>query len=75
MYPKRFKLANRGCGNKVLANPAAVFTRQAKDGVYETISDEEYYVLLNDEEEERKFWNEVPEQTVWELLQTSLEKS
>lgn len=72
-YKNLFKLASRGCGNKVLANPVVVFTRQAKDGVFETISDEEYYVLLNDVEEERKFWNEVPEQTVWELLQTSLE--
>ena len=72
-YKNLFKLASRGGGSKATENPALVFTKRAKKGEYNQISDEEYNILLKEAEDESRFWNCVSRQTIWELLQTSLE--
>ena len=72
-YKNLFKLASRGGGSKATENPALVFTKRAKKGEYNQISDEEYNILLKEAEYESRFWNCVSRQTIWELLQTSLE--
>ena len=48
-YKNLFKLASRGGGSKATENPALVFTKRAKKGEYNQISDEEYNILLKDD--------------------------
>lgn len=47
--------------SKKLKNPAVEFAKKAKAGEYDSISDEEYNVLLADVEKQSKLWEDKPE--------------
>lgn len=47
--------------SKKLKNPAVAFTKKARDGEYDGLSDEEYQDKLNEVETQSKLWEDKPE--------------
>ena len=56
----------------MIENPSLIFTRKAKAGEYDSISDEEYNDLLNECENLSKFWNNLPKRAAGDLLLDAL---
>ena len=73
LYAELIKAAGRGFRNRSITNPAVVFTQKAKAGVYDSMTDEEYYEELDKVEELNRVWQHKTSKTVGELLLTALE--
>ena len=73
LYAELIKAAGRGFRNRSITNPAVDFTKKAKAGVYDSMTDEEYYEELDKVEELNRVWEHKPSKTVGELLLTALE--
>lgn len=58
----------KGNGEKYLTNPAVDFTKLAKAGEFDAISDPEYHRLLNHVEELSAFWDGQVRVTAWDLF-------
>lgn len=58
----------RGNGDKYLTNPAVEFTKLAKAGEFDEISDEEYQHLLDHVEEFSALWDGQLRETAWNLF-------
>ncbi len=58
-----------------LENPALTFTRKAKAGDYDALSDGEYSLLLDDTEEESVFWENKSQRFAGEILQSALSRT
>lgn len=65
-------LADHG-GWKSYKNPAVAFTKAAKAGKLDSISDEEYYAYLNDVEMLSDIWDSEPSMTGWQVLKSTFE--
>ena len=73
LYAELIKAAGRGFRNRSITNPAVDFTKRAKAGVYDSMTDEEYYEELDKVEELNRVWQHKTSKTVGELLLTALE--
>ena len=54
--------------NSYVENLAVVFTRNAKDGKYDALSEEEYRTLLAETEDLAKLWNNRPRRAAGDIL-------
>ena len=73
LYAELIKAAGRGYRNRSITNPAVDFTKRAKAGAYDSMTDEEYYEELDKVEELNRVWQHKTSKTVGELLLTALE--
>ncbi len=73
LYAELIKAAGRGFRNRSITNPAVIFTKRAEAGIYDTMSEEEYYEELDRVEELNRVWQHQASKTVGELLLTALE--
>lgn len=72
-YEKYLCEVSRGRGYREHENPACEFSKDAKAGKYNDLSDEEYGVLLRKAEELSAIWLDTTKQTAADILKTALE--
>lgn len=72
-FEKYIYEVSKGHGYREQINPAVQFTKDAKAGKYDQLSDENYYILLHDTEDIATFWLNRPEQKASDILRTALE--
>ena len=72
-FEKYIYEVSKGHGYRENINPAVQFTKDAKAGKYDQLSDENYYILLHDTEDIATFWLNRPEQKASDILRTALE--
>ena len=64
---------SKGRGYREHENPAIRFTKEAKAGKYNALSDESYKIQLHEVEDMSAFWLNQPRQKASDLLQVALE--
>lgn len=72
-FEKYIYEVSNGRGYREHINPAVQFTKDAKAGKYDQLSDEEYSVRLHDVEDIAAFWLNRPEQKASDILRVALE--
>ena len=74
-WNRYLRLVNRGSAKTPEKNPATLFTRDAKSGKYDQLSDEEYDQRLHDCEQLASLWQDLPARAAGELLLTALNRT
>lgn len=62
-----------GSADEYAKNPAVLFTKAAKAGEYDALSDEEYDARLKDCEQMARFWHDLPQRQAGQVLLDALE--
>lgn len=73
LYEELLRATSNGYRNRNIANPAVDFTKKAKAGDFDEMSDEEYYRALDKVNELNDVWQHLPSGQIGELLFTALE--
>jgi hypothetical protein len=73
LYEELLRATSNGYRNRSIANPAVDFTKKAKAGDFDEMSDEEYYQALDKVNELNDVWQHRPSGQIGELLFTALE--
>ena len=73
LYEELLRATSNGYRNRSIANPAVDFTKKAKAGDFDEMSDEEYYRTLDKVNELNDVWQHLPSVQIGELLFTALE--
>lgn len=73
LYEELLRATSNGYRNRNIANPAVDFTKKAKAGDFDEMSDEEYYRELDKVNELNDVWQHLPSGQIGELLFTALE--
>ena len=73
LYEELLRATSNGYRNRSIANPAVDFTKKAKAGDFDEMSDEEYYRALDKVNELNDVWQHLPSGQIGELLFTALE--
>lgn len=73
LYEELLRATSNGYRNRSIANPAVDFTKKAKAGDFDEMSDEEYYQALDKVNELNDVWQHRPSDQIGELLFTALE--
>lgn len=73
LYEELLRATSNGYRNRRIANPAVNFTKKAKAGDFDEMSDEEYYQALDKVNELNDVWQHRPSGQIGELLFTALE--
>ncbi len=72
-FKKYLKEVSEGRGYREHGNPAVDFTKRAKAGEYDRLSDQMYNCLLADTEDIARFWLDEAKKTASDLLRIALE--
>ena len=72
-FKKYLKEVSAGRGYREHINPAVDFTKRAKAGEYDKLSDEGYSVLLNETEDISRFWLNKQNQKAEDIFRVALE--
>lgn len=73
LYEELLRASGNGYRNRSITNPAAEFTKRAKAGDFDQMSDEDYYQALDKVEKLNDVWQHRPSGVVGDLLLTALE--
>lgn len=68
LYEELLRATSNGYRNRSIANPAVDFTKKAKAGDFDEMSDEEYYQALDKVNELNDVWQHRPSGQIGELL-------
>ena len=67
-WQKYFGAVLDGSADTLITNPAITFTRNAKAGEYDSLSDEEYETILAECEQFSSLWNDLPSRRAGSIL-------
>lgn len=73
LYEELLRASGNGYRNRSIMNPAAEFTKRAKAGDFDEMSDEDYYRALDKVEKLNDVWQHKTSGVVGDLLLTALE--
>lgn len=71
-WKKHLQIMSADGAATMVENLACEFTRRAKAGEYDSLTDEEYNIALNDVEQIQTLWDNLPRRTVGEILLDAL---
>lgn len=72
-FEKYIRMVSNGYGNKEEINPAVLFTKDAKNGKFDKMSDEKYGELLYETEKFSDFWKKKSELRASDIFLNALE--
>lgn len=72
-FEEYLREVSKGRGYREHINPAVQFTKDAKAGKYDQLSDHDYYIQLHETEDLAAFWLNRPEQKASDILRVALE--